>query len=141
MHQYDTVGGDAVRRNSLWGYPVFRILLGVFRGMLTAAAGVVLLAWLMLVLPIPAQVLYPLMDLIWGVCGFTAGQSAGYHARRRGILTGFCCGALLCTVLLCGAVLFGNNFLRIPLRCGIILLAAVCGGILGVNRKIRKPPY
>ncbi len=129
-----------MRRNSLWGYPVFRILLGVFRGMLAAAAGIALLAWLMLLLPVPVQILYPLIDLLWGMGGFTAGQSAGYHARRRGILTGLLCGALLCAVLLCGSVILGGHFVRIPLRCGIILIASVCGGIIGVNRKIRKPP-
>lgn len=128
-----------MRRISLWGYPVFRILLGVFRGMLTAAAGILLLAWLMMLLPIPVQVLYPAMDLVWGLAGFTSGQGAGYHARHRGILTGLLCSAFVCMVLLCGCAVLGTYSARIPIRCGIILLASVCGGIIGVNRKITKP--
>lgn len=129
-----------MRRNSLWGYPVFRILLAVLRGVFAVMIGIFLLTGLLLLADVPYSLLRMAADVLWAVGAFAAGQCAGFHARQRGILTGLLCGLFLCGVLLCGCTVLELYSVRITIRCVIILLAAVCGGIIGVNRKIRKPP-
>ncbi len=119
---------------------MFRILLAVLRGILTVTAGIFLLAGLMLLADIPAQLQRTAADVLWALGGVSAGRCAGFHARRKGILTGMLCGLTLCAVFLCGCTLLEQYSARIPIRCMIILFASVCGGILGVNRKITGAP-
>lgn len=131
-----------MRRDSLWKSPVFRIVLGTFYGSLWTAAGMLLLSCALLYVQIPERMLMTAADLLWGVGGFMAGSRAGFHARRHGIRTGLLCGALLCGILLAGSVYMGTVLsIRIAVRCSILLLTAVCGGVKGVNRRITKPPY
>ena len=131
-----------MRRDSLWGSSVFRLVLGVFYGCLWTAAGMLLLSVALLFMQIPERMLMLAADCFWGLGAFMAGSRAGFHARRHGIRTGLLCGALLCGVLLSGGVHAGMVLSsRIGIRCGILLLAGICGGVRGVNRKITKPPY
>lgn len=131
-----------MRRDSLWKSAVFRMVLGVLYGMLWTIAGMLLLSCALLFAHVPERMLMLAGDCFWGIGAFMAGSRAGFHARRHGIRTGLFCGLLICGILLAGGVYMNAAVsLRIGIRCGIILLAAVCGGVRGVNRKITKPPY
>ena len=131
-----------MRRDRLWKSPVFRTVLGVLGGLLRIIAGMLLLSGFLLLTHIPERLLMLAADIFWGIGAFCAGNTSGFHARRHGILTGLLCGALLCAIQLAGCVCMGGAISeRIAVRGGILLLAAVCGGVRGVNRKITKPPY
>lgn len=110
--------------------------------MLPLAGGTLLLSGLLLLADIPARFLVAAADVLWCVGAFTAGCRAGYHARVHGIRTGLLCGSLMSGMLLaCSVCMGGTISLRLLIRCCMLCIAGICGGIRGVNRKITKPPY
>ncbi len=131
-----------MRRHSLWKSPVLRILLGVLYGMLWMAAGTVLLAGSLLLGNVSARLLAASADVLWCIGAFAAGSRAGYHARLHGIRTGLLCGLLMSSILLVFCISIGAVVsARVLIRCAMLCIAGICGGIRGVNIKITKPPY
>lgn len=131
-----------MRRMHPWKSPVLRLLLAVLWGAAVMTACVLPAAGLLLVTAIPEWLLVWMADAFWCIGAFLAGNKAGFHGRRRGILTGLLCGGLLCLVLLVVCVLMkGTIPLRVLVRCILLLAAGMCGGVRGVNRKLTGPPY
>ncbi|MBE6851792.1 MAG: TIGR04086 family membrane protein [Ruminococcus sp.] len=131
-----------MRRDSIWKSSVFRIILSSFYGLAWMAGGAALLTILLLFMSIPERFLILSADILWCFGTFQAGRLAGKHARLHGIRTGFLCSALMCGILL--AVCIGMDAelsARVGLRSAMLLPAGICGGICGVNTKIKKPPY
>ncbi len=125
-----------------WQSPVLRLLLAQLSGFVWIAAGAVLLACLLLVCNVPAWLLVWLSDAIWCASGFRAGRCAGFHARHSGIRHGMLCGVGMGAVLMLAClVLKGTLSRRVMVRCMLLLAAAVCGGVCGVNTRLRRPPY
>lgn len=129
-------------RRHPWRSAVFRHLLAVLGGMLWMTCGGLLLSMLLLFMGEPtAMVMQIMVHLLWCAGAFLSGRTAGLHGRRHGIRTGFICGLLLCAVLLCGVVLLHEAWhMTLLYRMGLILLSGICGGIIGVNTKLRRPP-
>ncbi len=131
-----------MRRESPWKSSVFRTLFGVLYGMLWMAGGLLLLSGLLLLGNVSEQFLMIAADVLWCIGALIAGHRSGYHARLHGIRTGMLCGTLMCGVLLAGCVWMQYEIaLHLWIRCALLLLSSVIGGIWGVNTKITKPPY
>ncbi len=131
-----------MRRVYLWKSGVFRTLLSVLWGLVWLFVGLLLLSGILLLTHVPERMLMLAADCFWSISAFLAGSRAGFHARRHGMRTGLLCGLLLCAVLLAGNICTGGTLsIRIGIRCILILLASLCGGVRGVNRKLTKPPY
>ena len=118
----------AKKREHIWEYYKWPILLG-------------LLALLILWLGLPsARVLRFAARLLWAAGAFLAGRRCGLHGRRFGLWEGALCGALLWALWICGALLFRETPDRLWIPALLLPVSGACGGILGVNTKLRKAP-
>ncbi len=131
-----------MRHVSLWKSDVCRYCISLLEGIFCISAGSLCIALLLLTGSIPAQVLIWLMHILWGVSAFFTARRAGLHGRRHGIQTGFLCSLLLCMLLFTGGMLLHEPLTkRFFIRCLLMFPAGIAGGIIGVNTRLRKPPY
>ena len=80
-----------------------------------------------------------LLGLLLFCSGYSMGRFAGFHRRRKGWLTGLCCGLLLCGILL-AVGLFWQGTAGSPVRLLLICGGSIWGGISGVNAPHKNPP-
>jgi len=126
----------------LWKSETGCCLLSVLRGLLCLSIGGFLLACLLSAFGIPALVMTVLMHILWSISAFVSGRCAGRHLRRHGLKIGFFSGLLLCTALLAGCLALHEPMTgKLLIRCVLQLMAGMTGGVLGVNTKLKKPPY
>lgn len=92
---------------------------------------------------LPDVAVFAVICFILGMGGYAAGVTIGKNKRRKGILEGFKCGLWLWGIV----TVFGIVYMR-DIDFGttvknfiFVCIPAVCGGIYGVNSKIRRPPY
>ncbi len=130
-----------MRRMHPWRQPPVRLLLSIASGMLRMAAGVLCCASVLLTVSLPEWLLSLISLMLWCWGAFASSDCFARHTRRGGMACGLLCGGILCLVMLTGMLYLRPVWeSRTALRCAAVLLAAVCGGIRGVNRKITKPP-
>ena len=86
---------------------------------------------------IPQDALFALTVILAGIGAFCGGWIAGRISGSAGFLYGICCGGLMFVLLLvCGICFFGKEIGTLSfLRLGVMLLAGMTGGIVGVNRR------
>lgn len=131
-----------MRHVSLWKLHTGRYILSVLKGLFCMTAGGLCIAGLLLAGNIPAPVMILLMHFLWSIGTFSAGRCAGFHGRKHGILTGFLCAFCMILLLLAGNVILQEEFTdRMLTRMLCMLCAGIAGGIVGVNTRLRKPPY
>ncbi|MDE6729918.1 MAG: TIGR04086 family membrane protein [Oscillospiraceae bacterium] len=131
-----------MRHFSIWKSRTGKYLFPTLEGLLCLACGGLLCAGLLLLGTIPALVMTWLMHGLWICSAFCAGRRAGLHGRTHGIRTGLICSFLLCMILCTGCLIleqFPTEWLFT--RCLLMCPAGITGGIIGVNTKLRKPPY
>ena len=87
-------------RQSIWenrfGYLPAALSVGI--GLLLA--GLAALSGLLLLSDLSEWISALLLGLLLFCSGYSMGRFAGFHRRRKGWLTGLCCGLLLCGILL-----------------------------------------
>ncbi|MDE5769460.1 MAG: TIGR04086 family membrane protein [Oscillospiraceae bacterium] len=131
-----------MRHFSIWKSRTGKYLLPTLEGLFCLACGGLLCAGLLLLGTIPALVMTWLMHGLWAFSAFCAGRRAGLHGRTNGIRTGLICSFLLCAILCAGCLILEElPTERILTRCLLMCPAGITGGIIGVNTKLRKPPY
>ncbi|MBD5144118.1 MAG: TIGR04086 family membrane protein [Oscillospiraceae bacterium] len=131
-----------MRRASIWNSKIGKYLLPTLEGLLYLSSGGLFCAGLLLIGTIPAIAMTYFMHILWCISAFCSGRRAGFHRRTHGIQTGFICSMILCIILFCGCFALQETFTeRLFTRCLLILVAGVIGGIVGVNTKLKKPPY
>lgn len=131
-----------LRHFSIWKSRTGKYLLPTLEGLCCLACGGLLCAGLLLLGSIPALVMRWIANILWAVSSFCAGRRAGLHGRTHGIRTGLICSLLLCVILCAGCVMLGETLTERLLIRGILMCpAGIAGGIIGVNTKLRRPPY
>ncbi len=131
-----------MRHRRVWRSPVLRLLLSQLYGFWWTAVWLIPMTGLLLMTSVPEWLLRAMAHAAWMSGGFAAGHCAGFHARRQGIGNGLLAGAGMCIALLLACMrLKGTLTETVMLRCLLLLGASVCGGVAGVNRKLRKAPY
>ena len=87
-------------RQSIWenrfGYLPAALSVGI--GLLLT--GLAALSGLLLLSDLSEWISALLLGLLLFCSGYSMGRFAGFHRRRKGWLTGLCCGLLLCGILL-----------------------------------------
>ena len=132
-------------RQSIWenrfGYLPAALSVGI--GLLLA--GLAALSGLLLLSDLSEWISALLLGLLLFCSGYSMGRFAGFHRRRKGWLTGLCCGLLLCGILLAvglfwqGTARWGDShFLSWASKKENG--GSVWGGISGVNAPHKKPP-
>lgn len=126
-----------IRKSKLFRYICFLLeSTGIF------FIGGFCLCGIMLSGTIPAVMLIWMAHLLWSMSAFCLARRMGMHGRRYGMFRGLLCGVLVCVLLFIGnALLHEIVTKRILVRCLLILLSGIVGGVIGVNTPIRKPPY
>ena len=124
-------------RQSIWenrfGYLPAALSVGI--GLLLA--GLAALSGLLLLSDLSEWISALLLGLLLFCSGYSMGRFAGFHRRRKGWLTGLCCGLLLCGILLAVGLFWqGTAGSPVLLICG----GSIWGGISGVNAPHKKPP-
>lgn len=120
---------------------MLRLLLAVCSGLSVTACGVFLCAAGLLLGNVPAWLLAWISTVLWCAGAFRAADCFARHTRHHGIGCGLLCGGMFCIILLIGMQYAEGVLLsRVLLRCVLLLLTGMCGGVYGVNRKITKPP-
>ena len=126
-------------RQSIWenrfGYLPAALSVGI--GLLLA--GLAALSGLLLLSDLSEWISALLLGLLLFCSGYSMGRFAGFHRRRKGWLTGLCCGLLLCGILL-AVGLFWQGTAGSPVRLLLICGGSIWGGISGVNAPHKKPP-
>ncbi len=126
----------------LWKSVTGCYLRSVLEGVLFLGAGGLLCAGCCLSVSIPEQIMIILMHILWSISAFYAGKRAGLRQRKHGLGTGLICSVLLCMLLSIGCLLMQEILsARLLIRCFCILLSGMAGGVVGVNTRLRKPPY
>lgn len=121
-----------------------RFVLGPFCfGILCGTALVLLLlliaASVFSFVDIPQEALPVIGTLILAAGGFLAAFVTALIARRQGLLIGGVCGVVFAALaLLAGRIVSGSGGSPFWSRLIILLIAALIGGIAGVNKKRRK---
>ena len=119
------------------GKPVRVSAGGIVRG--NRLAGLAALSGLLLLSDLSEWISALLLGLLLFCSGYSMGRFAGFHRRRKGWLTGLCCGLLLCGILL-AVGLFWQGTAGSPVRLLLICGGSIWGGISGVNAPHKKPP-
>lgn len=131
-----------MRHPSIWKSKTGRYLLPTLEGLVCLSGGGLFCAGLLLIGTIPAIIMTYLMHILWSISAFCSGRRAGLHGRTHGIRTGFICSIILCVILFCGCFALQEEITqRLLVRCLLMLPAGIAGGIIGVNTKLKKPPY
>ncbi|MDE5738310.1 MAG: TIGR04086 family membrane protein [Oscillospiraceae bacterium] len=131
-----------MRHASIWKSNIGRYLFSTLEGLVCLFGGGLFCAGLLLIGTIPAIAMTYFMHVLWSVSAFCSGRRAGFHGRTHGIRTGFICSMILCMILFCGCFALQEDITeRLFTRCLLMLVAGVIGGIVGVNTKLKKPPY
>lgn len=131
-----------MRHISIWKSNLLRYFFSILESVFLLAAGGLCISGLLLIGNLPAVMLIWMMHILWSISAFCAGRRAGLHGRRYGILTGMLCGILLCLLLFAGCLVLRESVTeRILFRSLLILLSSIAGGVIGVNTRLRKPPY
>lgn len=124
-------------RQSIWenrfGYLPAALSVGI--GLLLA--GLAALSGLLLLSDLSERISALLLGLLLFCFGYSMGRFAGFHRRRKGWLTGLCCGLLLCGILL-AVGLFWQGTAGSPVRLLLICGGSIWGGISGVNAPTRS---
>ena len=124
-----------------WKSILFRAGMSAAEGLLVVVAGGFLLAALILWLGLPsAPVLRFAARTLWAAGSFLAGRRCGLHGRRFGIGEGLLCGGILWMLWLCGALLLHEAPDRLWIPALLLPVSGACGGVAGVNTKLRKSP-
>ena len=124
-----------------WKSILFRLGMSAAEGLLVVLTGGFLLAVLILWLGLPsAPVLRFAARTLWTASSFLAGRRCGLHGRRFGIGEGLLCGGILWMLWLCGALLLHETPDRLWIPALLLPVSGACGGVLGVNTKLRKSP-
>ena len=125
-----------------WKSAVFRYLASVTEGLFWMGCGGLLLSLILWKAGMPSSVVMQLLTgLLWCMGAFLSGRRAGLHGRHHGIVAGLLCGGMLCLTMLTGVAWMGETMHRTHLlRMAMILLAGACGGMIGVNTRLYKPP-
>ena len=114
------------------------ILIGAASGFLIMLILLALFAFVIRMMPgVPYQALDYITLGIEGVSVLSGAYFAGVIAKSRGLIIGAICGCLTLLVLFsCGLSVSGNDIGWLtPVKCAVILLCSIVGGIAGVNRK------
>lgn len=124
-----------------WKSILFRAGMSAAEGLFIVLTGGCLLTLLILRLGLPsARVLRFAARVLWAAGAFLAGRRCGLHGRRHGICEGALCGSLLWVLWICGTFLFRETPERLWIPAILLPVSGACGGILGVNTKLRKSP-
>ncbi|MDE5793042.1 MAG: TIGR04086 family membrane protein [Oscillospiraceae bacterium] len=131
-----------LRHASIWQSKIGKYLFPTLEGLVWLSGGSLLCAGLLLIGTIPAIAMTYLMHILWSISAFCSGRRAGFHGRTHGIRTGFICSVILCVILFLGCFALQENITeRLLTRCLFMLITGIIGGIIGVNTKLKKPPY
>ena len=131
-----------MRNYSIWKSNTGKYLLPTLEALLWLSGGGLLCAGLLLIGTVPAIAMIYIMHVLWSISAFFSGRRAGFHGRTHGIRTGLICSVILCMILFCGCFVLQEQITgRLFTRCLLMLLAGMVGGIIGVNTKLKKPPY
>jgi len=122
-------------RQSIWENRFGYLPAALFVGIGLLLAGLAALSGLLLLSDLSEWISALLLGLLLFCSGYGMGRFAGFHRRRKGWLTGLCCGLLLCGILL-AVGLFWQGTAGSPVICG----GSIWGGISGVNAPHKKPP-
>lgn len=134
-NENQTAAGKAEHLENRFGYLPAALSVGI--GLLLA--GLAALSGLLLLSDLSEWISALLLGLLLFCSGYSMGRFAGFHRRRKGWLTGLCCGLLLCGILL-AVGLFWQGTAGSPVRLLLICGGSIWGGISGVNAPHKKPP-
>lgn len=132
---------DKVNMNIDGVQKYFKIIItSIIIGTLAVVSVFLLSAFLLSQFNIPAS-LVPLISTLAGIIGsFTASFVAAKILRKNGMLIGLFCGLMICIfIFIAGMAFFELSLGMIVFTKFIaIIIAAIIGGIFGVNRKKNK---
>lgn len=92
---------------------------------------------------VPENVIRIASNFVLCAGGLAAGFRFGKLKRRKGIVGGIICGLWLSLIVMIFGVLYMREFFFLRLLKIIIFLciSSATGGVMGVNTKLRRPPY
>ena len=113
------------------------LALGVLLGATVCMILLALMALAMSLGDIPQGMVSMLASVAFWVGGFAGGFFCACFSKERGLVLGFCCGAVLSVVcLLASLAVEGPGFgAAAAARFVAMLFACALGGVLGVNRR------
>lgn len=116
------------------------IAVSVLIGAVCCALILLLMSVLMSVQSIPQFAVDPMASFALAVGGFVAGLCSARIIRQNGLAYGAVCGAILTVIVLLAGLALPDNGFGIPalLKIAFIMLAAMLGGVMGVNTKKRR---
>lgn len=84
---------------------------------------------------IPNFVLGPLSLIIISLSTFLSGYVSGHVSESKGIIYGSICGIIIFSIIFLFGIIINNSTitLNLFLKGILIILFAICGGVLGVN--------
>lgn len=116
------------------------VLWGILSSAATCALLLLILSGFLTLRDVPLRFIDPIMVAAISLSCFAGGWLAARMARERGMLMGLACsGALFLLLILCGLPLTGGRFTTLlPVKLFGMLLGGAAGGVLGVNRRVRR---
>ncbi len=129
--------------NSSMNKYIKQTLLSVGFGLISMLISIFLFSFIIANIDLPMFVSNILVLLTVAVGGLVAGYSNGRMIRQKGIFVGGSSGILLIILMFLLKVIFFNpvpSFMTF-IKFVVILLFAMIGGIMGVNKKTKRIKY
>jgi putative membrane protein (TIGR04086 family) len=117
-----------------WVRPV---AVSVLAGAAVTALLLLAMAFVLQSRTLPQAVVDPMASFSLAGGAFAAGLICAKLARRKGLLFGAVCGALLTLIVLIAGLALGDDSFGLPLlfKALFLMLPAMLGGVLGVNTR------
>ena len=92
---------------------------------------------------IPAGLISVMLSISVSAGGFFSGYLYGKIKRHKGILNGIMCGAILYGVIFLFGIIWLRGFppFRLVRYFIMLCISGAAGGVMGVNSKIKRPPF
>lgn len=111
--------------------------IGVLISILTGLVFIAVFAFIMTAGDLPKSAAAPLSSVAFGIGCFFGGKYTAAKVGVNGYIYGAANGGIvLLAVTVCGMIVTGAQFSYVTLlRAAIVMLSAMIGGVLGVNKK------
>ena len=111
--------------------------IGAGIGTVCVAAIIFAMSLVLAIGNIPAALIMPLATAALAIGGFSAGIASAKINKSKGMVCGAVAGILLFLLVWASGGIVGNgDFSTVTaIKAGIVILAGVLGGIVGVNRQ------